>query len=203
MHVRTSFTSDPGLYGIKRENFVSELTPWNHKEKVVCRIGPDGPLFVHICRGELMGKKKDGWLYYCVRVFWGGEFNADFKELSPAFDYANCRTNSDLARVTRLAAKDEYPSDMPGLIGTYIVGGSRIKGMLTESHLTEIVRVEENARKKRPCPACGSFNVIPICCGKPAGDATERERRGEIELRDCVVGTGAPAWRCKACLTEW
>ena len=59
----------------------------------------------------------------------------------PALDYANCRTDSELAGSSRLATEDEYPPDLPGLIGSYVVGGVILGHKMTKDHLPEIVPI--------------------------------------------------------------
>jgi hypothetical protein len=119
--IRKPFPTFPFLYGMHKENFVDELTPWNFKQKGICRIGSDGPIYIHIQRGEKPRKIADRTLYYCVRVEGAGRHNADFTTLLSALDYANCRTESALARESRLSNPEEYPPDQPGLSGKYII----------------------------------------------------------------------------------
>ena len=53
--------------------------------------------------------------------------------------------------------------------------------------------------KKKPCPKCGSLDVVPILYGYPMPETMEAAERGEIELGGCCVSGDDPRKHCKAC----
>jgi hypothetical protein len=53
--------------------------------------------------------------------------------------------------------------------------------------------------KTKPCPKCGSLDVVPILYGYPMEEAMEAAKRGEIALGGCCVSDDDPRKHCKAC----
>jgi hypothetical protein len=51
----------------------------------------------------------------------------------------------------------------------------------------------------RPCPRCGSLDVVPILYGYPMPEAMKAANEGKIELGGCCVGGRDPRKHCKAC----
>ena len=54
-------------------------------------------------------------------------------------------------------------------------------------------------RRKKPCPRCGSFDVVPILYGYPMPEAMAAAEEGKIALGGCCVGERDPRKQCKAC----
>jgi hypothetical protein len=54
-------------------------------------------------------------------------------------------------------------------------------------------------RSPKPCPGCGSHNVVPIMYGYPMPEAEAEANEGKIFLGGCCVGPSDPQRHCKAC----
>jgi hypothetical protein len=57
--------------------------------------------------------------------------------------------------------------------------------------------------KKKPCPKCGSLDVVPIEYGYPGPEMMAAAAKGLIELGGCCVGDRDPRKHCKACGEEF
>ena len=53
--------------------------------------------------------------------------------------------------------------------------------------------------RKKPCPKCGSLDVIPIEYGYPGPEMMDAAEKGLIELGGCCVTGDDPRRLCKAC----
>ena len=57
--------------------------------------------------------------------------------------------------------------------------------------------------KKKPCPKCGSLDVVPIEYGYPGPEMMDAAAKGLIELGGCCVWDDDPRKLCKACGEEF
>jgi hypothetical protein len=55
------------------------------------------------------------------------------------------------------------------------------------------------AVKTKPCPKCGSLDVVPILYGYPMPEAMDAADKGLIELGGCCVTGEDPRKHCNAC----
>jgi len=53
--------------------------------------------------------------------------------------------------------------------------------------------------KKKPCPKCGSLDVVSIEYGYPGPEMMAEAEKGLIELGGCCVTDDDPRKQCKAC----
>ena len=53
--------------------------------------------------------------------------------------------------------------------------------------------------KTKPCPKCGSRDVVPILYGYPMPEAMDAAENGLIALGGCCVGEDDPRKHCNAC----
>jgi hypothetical protein len=58
---------------------------------------------------------------------------------------------------------------------------------------------ERVAKKTKPCPKCGSHDVVPIVYGYPSSEMEREADKGLIELGGCCVLNDDPQKYCKAC----
>lgn len=58
-------------------------------------------------------------------------------------------------------------------------------------------------KSRKPCPKCGSLDIVPIMYGLPGPEGMEAARDGKIALGGCCVTDHDPRKRCKACGTEF
>lgn len=58
-------------------------------------------------------------------------------------------------------------------------------------------------KRSKPCPKCGSLDVVPIEYGYPGPETMEAAERGLIELGGCCVTGDDPRKLCKACGEEF
>lgn len=61
-------------------------------------------------------------------------------------------------------------------------------------------RREESAK---PCPRCGSLEIVPIMYGLPGPEMMEAANQGRIALGGCCVTDDDPQKECKACGTRF
>ena len=87
---------------IRPDHFVDRLTGRNWKERGICRVTRDGPIYIYVCAATPRYQDRHRTCY-AVRVYhdervgdWK-RFAADFGTLDEALNYANCRTPSPLA----------------------------------------------------------------------------------------------------------
>jgi hypothetical protein len=57
----------------------------------------------------------------------------------------------------------------------------------------------KTAARKKPCPKCGSLDVVPILYGYPTDESMEVAEKGLIALGGCCVGEDDPRKHCNAC----
>lgn len=57
--------------------------------------------------------------------------------------------------------------------------------------------------RRRKCPKCKSYEVIPIIHGYPTEEAQRMAEEGRALLAGCEVWEGMPLWQCKNCGHEW
>ena len=63
-------------------------------------------------------------------------------------------------------------------------------------------KVQRKSRK--PCPKCGSLDVVPIFYGLPGGpEVMEAAKLGKIALGGCLVTGSDPQKQCQACGTRF
>ena len=55
------------------------------------------------------------------------------------------------------------------------------------------------AVKTKPCPKCGSLDVVPILYGYPMPETMAKANRGLIALGGCCVSESDPRKHCNAC----
>ncbi len=110
-------------FGIRHENIAPQINRKNWRVKACCRMEGNRTLYVLIQRGVVRRGEDKGARYY-VKVHSGDphgqRWNADFKMLRDAIDYANGRDGSDFAISTRPAGPSEYPHEVGPV--TYITG---------------------------------------------------------------------------------
>jgi hypothetical protein len=53
--------------------------------------------------------------------------------------------------------------------------------------------------KEKPCPKCGSLDVVPIAYGYPGPEMMDAAEKGLIELGGCCVTDDDPRKQCRAC----
>ena len=53
--------------------------------------------------------------------------------------------------------------------------------------------------KAKPCPKCGSLDVVPILYGEPMPEAMDDAEKGLIALGGCCVSNDDPQKHCNAC----
>jgi len=58
---------------------------------------------------------------------------------------------------------------------------------------------ETPKKQTKPCPKCGSLDVVPIEYGYPGPEMMDAAEKGLIELGGCCVGERDPRKHCKAC----
>ena len=51
----------------------------------------------------------------------------------------------------------------------------------------------------KPCPKCGSLDVVPILYGYPKPEAMDEAEKGLIALGGCCVSESDPRKHCNAC----
>ncbi len=55
------------------------------------------------------------------------------------------------------------------------------------------------AVRTKPCPKCGSLDVVPILYGYPLPETMDAAEKGLIELGGCCVAADDPRKHCNAC----
>ncbi len=58
-------------------------------------------------------------------------------------------------------------------------------------------------KRAKPCPKCGSLDVVPIEYGYPGPEMMDAAAKGLIELGGCCVTDDDPRKRCRACGEEF
>jgi predicted RNA-binding Zn-ribbon protein involved in translation (DUF1610 family) len=56
---------------------------------------------------------------------------------------------------------------------------------------------------RKPCPRCGSQEVVKIVYGMPSNETSEKVKRREVEIGGCLPSPAAPQWACKSCGFEF
>jgi hypothetical protein len=59
------------------------------------------------------------------------------------------------------------------------------------------------ARRKSPCPLCGSYRSLPVIYGTPLPDDVARAEAGLLVLGGMNVHPGAPDRWCTECQSGW
>jgi hypothetical protein len=62
---------------------------------------------------------------------------------------------------------------------------------------------EAPKRRTKPCPKCGSLDVVPIEYGYPGPEMMAEAAKGLIELGGCCVSDDDPRKLCRACGEEF
>ena len=57
----------------------------------------------------------------------------------------------------------------------------------------------KTAVRARPCPSCGSLEVVAIYYGEPTREAMQEAEKGLIALGGCCVFEDDPRKHCNAC----
>jgi hypothetical protein len=59
--------------------------------------------------------------------------------------------------------------------------------------------MSDRKSRSKPCPKCGSLDVVPIEYGYPGPEMMDAAEKGLIELGGCCVMGDDPRKHCKAC----